>query len=158
MYEVHDVGGLAVAYSPADEKSISLALRRLDPHLFLDKELEPIGPRGPYVYPVVKLWVGSEHPPIPVLEWRDRDGPWPLSMAIVDKVRHQEGSLDGAVKRVIAANERKRQSAIEETGASVEEIARGGYQSARGSRSVLLPRSQSLRQSRDRSRAKGRKV
>lgn len=66
--------------------------------------------------------------------------------------------MEGAFKSVLEANERKVQQAKDDTGAGVEEIAREGYKSARGTRSVVLPRGQSLRQSRDRARAKGHKV
>ena len=52
-YSVSDVGGLAVAFNPSDQREVQRALDRLDRDLFLDKELSPFGPYGPYVYWVV---------------------------------------------------------------------------------------------------------
>jgi hypothetical protein len=155
---VSEVGGLAVAWSPVDIKEVTRALRRLDPDLFLDKEYEPMGPRGPYVYLVVKHWIGSGAPPVPVLEWRDAYGPKPITLGIVEEVRRKEGAMDGAFKKVIEANALKKQKTEEASGEAFEDIARGGFHSVRGTKSVVLPRSQALRQSRDRARAQGKKV
>lgn len=157
-FSVSEVGGLAVAFNPADKREVQRALQRLDRDLFLDQEVEPNGPRGAYVYFVVKHWIGSGAPPVPVLEWRDWRGPWPLSMGIVEQVKRREGALAGSFDRIIEANQKKRQQAVDATGDGVEEVARDGYRSARGTRSVNLPRSQSLRMARDKQRAKGRKV
>lgn len=156
-YSVSDVGGLAVAFNPSDQREVQRALDRLDRELFLDKELSPIGPRGPYVYYVVKHHIGSGVPPIAVLEWRDESGPWPLTMAIVEKVRRTDEPWEKKYKRILDANEKKRQEAINAVGEGSESVAREGYKSVRGTRSVNLPRSQSLRMSRDKARNRGEK-
>ncbi len=157
-YAVSEVGGLAVAFNPSTEDAVARALRRLDPSLFLDPELEPYGPRGAYVYMTVKQHVGSGYPPIPVLEWRDSRGPWPLSMALVEKVRRREWAMVGAVEAVVRANKDRMEKASRDVGDAAFDIAMSDGPKATGKRSALLPRSQSLRQSRDRARAKGRNV
>lgn len=155
MYSVSDVGGLAVVFNPADEKQITQALRRLDDRLFLDPEVEPL---GPYVYMTVKYHLGSGHPPSTVLEWRNPDGsPKPLSMGIVEQVKRQEGAMATAFHDAMIANELKRQKAIQDVGEAAHDIA-VRVKSAAGTRSVNLPRSQSLRRSRDRQRARGENV
>lgn len=157
-WSVSDVGGLAVAWSQADTKTIERELRKLDPRLFLDPEYEPYGPRGAYVYMTVKYHVGSEYPPGLVLEWRDSAGPKPLSLGIVEQVKRQEGAMGTAFRRAMEANERKRQKAAESVGEAAFDIAYGGSKSAAGTKSVNLPRSQSLRMARDKRRARGEKI
>lgn len=153
MYSVSEFGGLAVMFNRADEETVTRALRRLDDRLFLDPEVEPL---GPYVYLTVKYHLGSGHPPSTVLEWRNPDGtPKPLSMGIVEQVKRQEGVMATAFRDVMAANELKRQRAVADVGEAAYDIALGGGLSAAGKRSVNLPRSQSLRQARDKARARG---
>jgi hypothetical protein len=149
---------LAVCFNPTDEKTVARALRRLDDRLFLDPEVETHGPYGPYVYMTVKHHIGSGHPPICVLEWRDAHGPKPLSLALVEQVKRQEGRMATAVKEVIEANARKREEAIRAVGDGSYDVVMEGGKSAAGKRSVNLPRSQSLRMARDKARAKGYKV
>lgn len=158
MWSVSDVGGLAVMFDRADEETVTRALRRLDDRLFLDPEVEPLGPYGPFVYMTVKYHLGSGYPPSTVLEWRERDGPKPLSLGIVEQVKRQEGKMATAFRDAMAANERKRQKAAEDVGEAAHHIAQSGTKSATGVRSVNLPRSQSLRQARDRRRARGEKI
>lgn len=158
MWSVSDVGGLAVMFSRADEETVTRALRRLDDRLFLDPEVETHGPHGPYVYMTVKYHLGSGHPPSTVLEWRDRDGPKPLSMGIVEQVKRQEGAMATAFHDAMAANEAKRRRTVEAVGEAAHDIAQAGARSATGARSVNLPRSVSLRQARDKRRARGEKV
>lgn len=79
--------GLVACYADADEKTIDRELKRLDPGLFLDRELD----HARRVVHVVKHHVGSGQPPVPVLVWADPGGvPLPPSMGIVDRVRAQE--------------------------------------------------------------------
>ena len=159
MYSVSDVGGLAVCFNPTDEKTVTAALRRLDDRLFLDPEVETHGPYGPYVYMTVKYHHGSGVPPTCVLDWREPDGrPKPLSLAMVDQVRRQEGAMARAVSEAIIANERRRQEAIKAVGDGTYDVVMEGGHSAAGKRSVNLPRSQSLRMARDKRRARGEKV
>lgn len=145
-------------FNPADQKTVETALRRLDDRLFLDPEVEPLGPHGPYVYMTVKYHLGSGRPPSVVLEWRDSHGPKPLSMGIVEQVKRQEGVMATAFRDAMAANEKKRAQAALEVGDAAYDIAHAGGKSAAGKRSVNLPRSQSLRMSRDKARGRGEKV
>ncbi len=156
-FQVTELGGLAVAFSPTTTKQVERELARLDPGLFLDPELEPHGPRGPYVYLTVKHHIGHGHPPVPVLEWRDHRGPWPASMAIVEHVRRREGGLDRAFERAAAANEKKRADTIRTVGEQTYDVALDARKAA-GKTSAVLPRSQALRRSRDKARARGRNV
>ena len=143
-------------FNPADEATVTRALRRLDDRLFLDPEVEPL---GPYVYLTVKYHLGSGHPPSTVLEWRNPDGtPKPLSMGIVEQVKRQEGAMATAFHDAMVANELKRQKAAEAVGEAAYDIAYSGGRSAAGTRSVNLARGQSLRRSRDKRRARGEKI
>lgn len=145
-------------FSPADEKVVAAALRRLDPQLFLDPEYEPLGPHGPYVFMTVKYHLGSERPPSLVCEWRDQNGPKPLSLGLVEQVKRQEGVMATAFREAMDANRRKREQALRDVGDAAYDIAMAGGLSAAGKRSVNLPRSQSLRMARDKRRARGEKV
>ena len=152
-FTLADHGVLTAAYMGADEKTIQAELTRLDPLLFLDPEVEP----GRFVYWTVKQHVGSGHPPVCVLEWRDRDKPWPLTHAIVEHVRRREGAIATAYVEAAAANELKRQKTIEKVGDEAYDVALDAKKAA-GKTSAVLPRSQGLRRSRDRARAAGKKV
>lgn len=156
-FSVQEFGGLAVAFNPVDHRHIQAELTRLDPLLFLDPEVEPHGPRGPYVYLTVKQHVGSGHPPVTVLEWRGSEGPWPLTYAIVEQVKRQEGAIATAYVEAVAANELKRQQAVNDVGEKSYEVAMDARK-ASGKTSALLPRGQGLRMARDRARSKGRNV
>lgn len=139
-FNVSEVGGLAVAYSAADKTQIERALKQLDPHLFLDPEVEPNGPHGPFVYMTVKHWVGSNVRPVCVLEWRDWGGPRPLTMAIVDRVKRREGAGHGAVEAAVEANRRKQQQAVEAAGEEAAERARSYARVAQDGHSAVFHR------------------
>jgi hypothetical protein len=146
-------------FNPADEETVSRALRRLDDRLFLDPEVETVGLRAPYVYITVKYHLGSGVRPSLVLEWRNPDGsPKPLSLALVEQVKRQEGVMATAFREAMIANELKKQQAVKDVGEAAYDIAFSGGQSAAGKKSVNLPRSQSLRMARDKRRALGEKV
>lgn len=156
-YRINEIGGLAVAFSPTDQKSIQRELEQLDRHLFLDPEVETVGPGAPYVFMTVKHHIGSEYPPVLVLEWRDSNGPIPLSHAIVERVKRQEGGLDGLVQKIIAENKAKQDAVVKKVGDESYDVALDAKK-ATGKTSAVLPRSQALRMSRDRARARGKKV
>ncbi len=153
MYRVEQVGGLAVAFSPADTTAIERELRRLDPNLFLDFETN-----GRYVYPVVMEWVGERHAPpaIPVLVWKDEDGPKPLSMAIVEHVKRQERRDDRLLERIHRHNASIGTRLEEESDERYDDVIRDFERAARnGHFSGPVHRSRRLYQSRSRARAKG---
>jgi hypothetical protein len=116
--------GLELVFDNTDERTVDRQLKQLDDRLFLDKERDRR--TGGLVY-VVKQWVGSECPPVPVLEWRDERtrAPAPLSTGIVYAVesRKQFFGRDLVAESVAAndaAQEREEQRAAEE----YNEIAR----------------------------------
>lgn len=155
MHSVTNHLGIVAFYNETgDEKGVDQALRRLDPALFLDKERD--GPGEPVFY-AVKQWIGSAAEPIIVLEWRQDGQPLPLSYAIVDRVRAQEGRIADAGRRAAETNRRKRQRALDDLGAEVFEIGLDARK-ATGKTSALLPRGQYLRRSRDKRRARGDNV
>ena len=156
-FTVSEFGGLAAAYHTVTSEEVQRELQKLDRGLFLDPEIEFHGPYGKYLYWTVKHHIGSGQPPIPVLEWRDYNGPKPLTFAIVEAVKRREGGLEDAVRKVLAANEKKRQETEKQVGDDAYEVALDARK-ATGKTSAVLPRSQALRRSRDRQRARGNKV
>lgn len=156
-FTVSEVGGLAVAFSPTDQKTIERELRRLDDRLFLDPEVETLGPHGPYVYMTVKYHLGSGQPPALVLDWRDGNRPKPLSFGLVEQVKRQEGRMATVFREAIEANERKRAEAVKTVGDAGYEIGLDARKMS-GKTSALLPRSQALRMARDRARSRGANI
>ena len=111
-----------VGYKVQGEQEIERELKRLDPNLFLDKEIDRRG--GPVFY-VVKHWIGSEHPPVTVLVWQEPDGtPRPLTHGLVEQVKRQEGAMDGAVKRMLERQAQKQERAREQSREDHAEINR----------------------------------
>lgn len=157
MLQVDEVGGLAVAFNPVDQRQLEAELRKLDPRLFLDFEVSPRGPHGPFVYPVVKEWIGDQHPPVPVLVWKTEDGPKPLTLAIVEQVKRQERRDDKLVERVHAANDAHGQELDEDRDEQWDDTIREHERAARnfGHFSGPVPRSRALYLSRARRRASG---
>lgn len=149
-----EVGGIAIPYPTADERQVQQALGRLDPGLFLDKEWEPNGPHGGYAYHLVKHRVGENLVvPIAGTEWRDNHGPKPLTMAIVERVKRNEGALDGAAKWAADHNRAKAEKTRQETSEQLDEIVRDFHRHGRtGNFSGPVHRSQALRIARDRAR------
>jgi hypothetical protein len=111
-----------VGWKAQDEGYIERELRNLDPNLFLDKEIDY---RGGPVYYVVKHWIGSGHPPVVVLVWKDVDGrPKPLTHEIVEKVKRQEGAMDGLVDRILAEQQQRRERERVESREAQAELTR----------------------------------
>ncbi len=147
---VHYHGGLAVAWSETDRREIDRALERLERGLFLDPEIDP---SFGCLFWTVKHWIGSGQPPLLVLDWRTEDGePLPLSFALVEQVKRQEGRADGAAERALAANERLKAQAQREVEDARDEIA---ADFERGSHYVVH-RSPGLARTRAKMRAAGK--
>lgn len=159
MLRVEEVGGLAVAFNAADEKAVDRELKRLDPNLFLDRELEPRGPEGPYVYYVVKEWIGDQHPPVPVLPWRDRNGPKPLTLAIVEHVKRFEKRDEKLLERIHRANREHDERIAEESSEGYDAITRDFHRASRngGHFSGPVHRSRGLYLARARARSRRRR-
>lgn len=108
---------LIVAWSGKSETEIDRELKKLDPALYLDMEIDY--PGGPVHY-VVKHNTGSgADAQVRVVVWKEPDGrPKPLCHALVEQVKRQEGRMDGAVKQMIedekARKERERERSRED--------------------------------------------
>lgn len=153
-FTFEEVGGIAVPYPTADERDVQRALTALDRGLFLDKEWEPNGPHGGYVYHVVKHRVGENLVlPVAGTEWRDEDGPKPLTMAIVDRVRRNENALEGFAQEARRNHQRQRQRIAEQRSEGFDDVIRDFDRAGRGGGNfTIVPRSQGLRIARDRAR------
>ncbi len=156
-YAIADIGGIAAAFNTVTSKQIDRELQQLDRGLFLDPEMELHDPRGRYLYWTVKHHIGSNIPPFCVLEWRDGNGPWDLSMAIVEAVKRKEGGLDRAVQQALEHNRKMKEKTVEKVGNEAYEIAMDANKAA-GKTGAVLHRGQGLKMARDRQRERGKKV
>ncbi len=156
-YAISDIGGIAAAFNTATSKQIDRELQQLDRHLFLDPEMELHDPRGRYLYWTVKHHIGSAVPPVCVLEWRDGNGPWDLTMAIVEAVKRKEGGLDRAVQLALEHNKKMQEKTTEKVGNEAYEIAMDAKK-VMGKHSAVLHRGPGLKAARDRQRERGRKA
>lgn len=145
-----------MAETAGDERSIGAELRSLDDRLFLDREFDK---HTGVLFYTVKYHRGDQ-PPDLILDWRDvNDRPRPLSSGVTNEVRRmmQSGTVEEKIakarKRQGELNEQKRDRLFQQAAEVAQEWER--YDQVR---SGLLPRGQWLRQSRDRMRARGRKV
>jgi hypothetical protein len=150
---VNRMGALAIVERPAAKHEINRLLRQYDPTLSVEQQMRR---GGELVWCVIKdcgiLGVRT------VYDYRDEDGtPIPmLSERIVDHFRRRENeSLADLVARADAENARL----VADRRARAQE----GYETAASEmrkmvgRSAVLPRSQALRMSRDKARARGEK-
>lgn len=151
MLRVEQVGGLAVAFSETDKQTIDRELKRLDPNLFLDFENN-----GRFVYPVVMEYVGDRHVPpfLPVLVWKDRDGPRPLTLAIVEHVKRLERKDDNLLARIHEANAAHDRKLAEASSEGYDDVTRDFQR--RAGRLAVIPRSAGLVASRRRIREQRR--
>lgn len=157
MWSTRQVGSLAVIEETVDRKRIDAELRRFDPNLFLDAEIDT---RGRFVWAVMEH-LGSERPPHLVFEWRDERGePLPLSSGLIEQIRKIAARRSRGVSVfdvVRDANEQRRSEATRASERAYEEITEDLLPRLGGRRSAALPRSQALRMSRDRRRGRGEK-
>ena len=156
-YAISDIGGIAAAFNTVTSKQIDRELQQLDRGLFLDPEMELHDPRGRYLYWTVKHHIGSAVPPVCVLEWRDGNGPWDLSMGIVEAVKRKEGGLERAVQKALEHNKKMQEKTTEKVGSEAYEIALDAKKAV-GKSGAVLHRGQGLRQARSRARERGKKV
>lgn len=152
-----EVGGIAIPFPDADERTVQQELLKLDPGLFLDKEWEPWGPYGGYAYYVVKHRVGENLiVPIAGTEWRDAAGPKPLTLAIVERVKRNEGALEGAARWASEHNRARTQKLKDDASDRMDDVIREFEKAARNGGNFGGPvhRSQGLRLARSRQRRK----
>lgn len=146
-------GALYVVQDTAGKPEIDRALREIDPRLFTERQ---VAFDGSVVWCVVTEMAG-DHPPLTILEWRDEnDKPISdLASGIVDRVRAMERDPIVLAKKLRARNEARRKSIDKARDEAYEDMAHDMIPSIEGRRSAVLPRSQALRMSRDRMRARG---
>lgn len=101
-----------------EEKRVQLALTALDPNLFLDKMWDK---EGQYIYYAVRCMVGPDVEPFITVEWRSQEGPFPLSLDIVDRVRAQEGSIKEAFTQAMVNNAAKAELRKQELEAQIDD-------------------------------------
>jgi hypothetical protein len=149
-------GALAVVETAHPKDYVQRLLKQLDDRLFLEKQITLANEE---VWCVV-VSVGSEIPPVTLLEWRDENGrPIPyLSERLVSRVAQFERDYDKLRARVVDANSRLVAEKRRQADAAYEEIASDMAPRLKGLRSSVLPRGQHLRRSRDKGRSRGEKL
>lgn len=136
MLTVAQHGGLAVAWSQQDKNAVEHELRRLSPTLFLDPEMDP----GHGVYWTVKEHIGSGHPPVTCLVWREPNGkPLPLSFGIVEQVKRQEGRFADRARDAIDHNKRRMEKLRENADETYGDIADAHMKRLKAAESRTLP-------------------
>lgn len=90
------------------EKKIDSELKKLDPDLYLDKLWDS---QHSYAYHAVRYNIGSGVEPFTSVEWKDADGPIPLSYTIIDFVKRNEGDITEDLAKVKAHNAAKKELA-----------------------------------------------
>ena len=150
-------GGLLVAEDTAAPASIRQELRRIHPDLILGQEVDSAW--SEWVWKV--LFRRGDRPAIWLFDWREnlddpRSRPRPLSHAIVEEAAsRQRGSRRPEIDP-LQANDELQERLANASEAEALEIAAEVRNRAR--RRSPVQRSQGLRMSRDKARAKGRKA
>lgn len=153
-----NVGGLAVAFQDASAEAVDRALKQLDPNLFLAQDRCLTGPHGAYDYWRVLEHKGDRLAPFPVIDWRDRSGPRPLTMAIVEHVKRQEKRDEKLLERINEANAAREAAVDRDSDEQYDEITRSFERAARngGHFSGPVHRSRGLYLARSKARSEGR--
>jgi hypothetical protein len=152
MEIVASESGLLIASEGADEHHVGALLRRHDPDLRLvprwDQER---GCRCWYVY----RYNGPDKPSDVVCVWQTREGvPLPLSSNLLELVQLHDRNTIGKQGDPDVANAQLKASIAKRKADDAEAII-GDWEHAG---TTVLPRSQALRMSRDKQRARGKKV
>lgn len=146
---------LQVVWEGTDERGVQRQLQEIDPRLFLDKEADGAG----RIFYVVRYWENGYETPELVLDWRETSGqPKPLSSAVAYAIQKEmrEGAVD--VKGILRRNRDRAEKRGDEAQQMYEDIARDFDRHKRIGNFAVVPRSQGLRMSRDRIRARGGKA
>jgi hypothetical protein len=135
----------------ADERAVARALRDYDDELRLVPQPSAHGLRYE-----VRRWRGTDKPAEFLLAWIDEQlEPLPLSMKLLELVKQHDRNTRSRVLDENVRDELRRQ-AIERSWDDDVEAAVGDWLMPHGR--PVLPRSVSLRQARDRRRARGEKA
>lgn len=149
-------GALMIVEEAKPQNEILRALRQIDPRLFLERQLSL---EGQAVWCVV-CDVGSDYPPLTVLEWRDSsEHPiHELSSGIVERVARMERDGATLAASVIKKNSDRIERKKLETQAHWADLGTEFEQRMSPGHSAVLPRGQYLRRSRDKRRARGERI
>jgi hypothetical protein len=151
-------GGLLLAEETAAPSSIREALKRIDPDLILGQEVDSAW--SEWVWKV--LIRQGDRPAIWLFDWREnlddpRSRPRPLSSAIVEEtVARRLGSSRRPQVDPVRANDELQERLAREDEEQTLDIAADVRRRAR--RTSPVHRSQGLRRSRDKQRARGEQV
>lgn len=148
---------IIVPWEAADERVVDEALRTIEPNLFLNKEIDP---QGRLFYSAC-LFNGERAPdPITVaVDWRETDGtPKQLSEGLVYEIKRMQQAGGVNLKSIMKRNAALRSKMDDERQQIQEDIARDFDRHKAIGNFAIVPRSQGLRRSRDKLRARGHKV
>lgn len=144
--------GLILAREEMGGPALERALKQIDLDLALQAWPRP---DGPPLWKVVR-YAGPDRPPETIASWVDERGePLPLTEGLLDVVRRLDRNSRGEYVDPEEKNRRFREL-VERDWERDTEAARDDWNFKHGR--PVLPRSQSLRMSRDKQRAKGKKV
>ena len=149
-------GALTIIETPQSHDAILRALKEIDPRLFLERQV---------TYEDQAVWcvvcdVGSDHPPITILEWRDsNDHPiHELSSGIVGRIARMDRDPKELIARVERINAERESRKKKETQSQWADIGTDFERLMSPGHSSVLHRGAHLRRTRDKMRAKGYKV
>lgn len=148
---------IIVPWEAADERVVDEALRTIEPNLFLNKEIDP---QGRLFYSAC-LFNGERAPdPITVaVDWRETDGtPKQLSEGLVYEIKRMQQAGGVNLQSIMKRNAALRSKMDDERQQIQEDIARDFDRHKAIGNFAIVPRSQGLRRSRDKLRARGHKV
>ena len=150
-------GALYVVEESASHSELERDLKQIDRALFFERQLTFA---GELVWCVV-CDVGGDQPPVTLIEWRDpaTGAPIPeLSSGVLTRVQRMHRSAEAFSREMRARNEQLEKARDRDRDAAYEDMARDMLPRIEGRVSAVLPRSQALRRSRDRRRARGEKT
>ena len=149
-------GALTIIESPKSHNEVLRALKSIDQRLFLERQVT-IDDQAVWC---VVVDLGTDEPPITILEWRDSDDHpiHELSSGIVDRVARMDRDPKALFARVQAINEKRRITKRQEAQAQWADMGADFGRRISPGHSALLHRGQHLRRSRDRQRNMGRNV
>jgi hypothetical protein len=148
-------GALYVIRENSDD-ALRRELKRIDDRLFFEKQI---------TYTDEEVWCvcvdfSGDQPPMTILEWRDEKGrPIPyLDSGIIERVKQVDRSGRQLSERVLRENQARIESLRRQSREQYTEVARDMVPRVLDQRRPVLHRSQALRMSRDKRRARGEKA
>lgn len=150
-------GSLYVVEHAREKDEIQAALRKIDPRIFLEKQV---------TFEQEAVWcvvveVGGDQPPMTIMEYRDEETGKPipdLGWRVVERVQKMDRDGGRLAAKVIRQNKERIDRARADARAHWEEIGKDFEQRMKPTRSAVLHRGQHLRRSRDKRRARGENV